>query len=84
MFAFHLIMINIINSDKFINFFKEYDLIHFNHYLKNTYSYMDNSNRRLIYNNTIDNSGNTIEIVDSDNLEVSGNNSIINRDNRIP
>lgn len=83
MFVFPLIMINMINSEKFINYILK-DSKEFNTVLKYIEpNYMNNSNRRLISNNTIDNSGNTIEIVDSENLEVSGNNSIINRDNRI-
>lgn len=44
MFAFPLCVINIINSDKFINFFKDYDLLDFNDYIKRTYSYMNNPN----------------------------------------
>lgn len=89
MFILPLLIIKIINSDKFINYFKDYELIH--NYLKNTYNYMNPNNRRLVSNNTVapHSSQNRVLITANEarrsstyNLEVV-NNSVINRYNNI-
>lgn len=85
-----LLIINIINSDKFI-VFKNNIIDDYSYFCKIEPNYMSDSsnsnssiNRRIFNNNnTIESSNNTVRLPDSNNLEVSGNNSVINRGNTV-
>jgi hypothetical protein len=81
-FIFPLIIINIIDSDEYIKFKKEF----INNCIKSVEpNYMDDNQSNIMKNNTIENSNNTISlsIIPNQNMTLINNNSIMNSNNII-
>jgi hypothetical protein len=83
MFIFPLMVINIVNSDKFITYFATLNNKLINDVIKNTFNYMNNPTNN--FNTQIENSHNRIIVSSSSNLPVSNNfnTNVINNDNSI-
>ena len=76
-FIFPLCVVNIINSESFINFCNKYD----NYLIKNCFNYMNNPNNN--FNTQVENSNNQIIVSSSSVVSNNFNTNIVNKNNSI-